>query len=305
MHDLTIIGGGPVGLYAATYAASLGLRVHLIEAVPQLGGQPALLYPEKYIYDLPAFLKITARDFVAQLMGLLPPSVHITTGQYVQAIQKSATGFFEVHTEEQTYESRFVLITTGNGIFAPRKLAMDLGQFDNIHYHIPNLQIFSGKDVVIFGGGDSAIDWALMLEDVAKTVSVVHRREGFRAHASSMARLNCSTVQIKTPYLLEDLKGDDRMARQIDLVRADAPSEKLSLWADEIIVLYGFSASAGPQKGWGLDLYRNQIIVDAYQQTNLDGVYGAGDACYQEGKVKMIITGISEAIRAVDHIKNR
>jgi len=301
MHDIVIIGGGPVGMYGAAYAQRLGMEVLLMEAAPQLGGQPALLYGEKYIYDLPAILRISAREFVARLEGTIPEGIQVVTGEYVLGISEAADGF-AISTQTNEYMAKNVLITTGNGIFAPRKLILDKDQYDNIHYHIARLQDFQGKRVAIFGGGDSAIDWALMLEHIAASVVVIHRREAFRAHESSIKKLKDSGVSVKVPYLLEDLKGSNHNVSQIDLVKVGDSLDKVSLSVDEVIVLYGFSPSAGPQKEWGLDLYRHDIRVNTHQETSRKGIYAAGDACYYEGKVKMIVTGLMEVIRAIEHL---
>lgn len=301
MKDIAIIGGGPVGMYAAAYARRLGLSVLLIEAAPKLGGQPALLYEEKYIYDLPAHLRISARDFVGRLESELSPDIQVALGEYVLSIEDLESGYL-VKTYGNQYTASRILVTTGNGIFAPRKLILDLDQYDNIHYHISRLQDFHGKRVAIFGGGDSAIDWALMLEQVAASVTVIHRREQFRAHEASLKRLYDSTAVVKVPYLLQDLKGSNHNVTQIDLVKVGDPLATESLPVDEIIVLYGFSPSAGPQKEWGIALHKHDIVVDRYQETSRPGIYAAGDACYYEGKIKVIVTGVMEGIRAVDEI---
>jgi len=300
MFDLTIIGGGPVGIYAATYAGRQGLSVHLIEAAPQLGGQPALLYPEKYIYDLPTFSSISAKAFVDRLLEQLPQEVTVTTGQYVLAIAGQEPNF-EIRTSAAAYPSKRILIATGNGIFAPRKLIQDKGQYDNVHYHVPDLGHFQNKSVAIFGGGDSAVDWALMLAPLAKKVLVVHRRTEFRAHEASLKKLLESSVEVRAPYLLVGLKGENRKVSCIELENVETKSLR-SEAVDEIMVLYGFSPSAGPQKEWGIRLQRNDIAVDKYQASSRSGIFAAGDACCHEGKIKMIATGISEAIVAVDAI---
>ncbi|MCL1948555.1 MAG: NAD(P)/FAD-dependent oxidoreductase [Turicibacter sp.] len=301
MHDLIIIGGGPVGIYSAIYASSLGLAVHLIEAAPQLGGQPELLYPEKTIYDIPTFSSIPARDYVSRLLAQLKETpTKITTGEYVLTLEKSSSSF-KIETSKGVYVSKWVIIATGNGIFAPRKLIQDKGQYANVHYHIPKLEHFRGKAVAVFGGGDSAIDWALMLEPVCKQVILIHRREAFRAHPSSVARLKNSAVSVYTPYLLRDLVGNMGMVSHLVLEPVN-PEGLLELGVDAVIVLYGFAPNAGPQKEWGIQLHKNQIAVSTFQESSLFGVFAVGDACHYEGKISNITVGMSEAVKAIDSI---
>ena len=303
IYDLTIIGGGPVGIYGAFYAGMHGMRTKIIDALPELGGQLAALYPEKYIYDLPGHPKIKAGEMVEQLkvqMNQFTDRIDVVTNTNVKTVEKLEDGTFKICTDQECHYSRSIVITAGNGAFTPRKL--DVGgaeQFTNIHYFVSTMETFKGKDVVIFGGGDSAVDWALMLDGVAKSVSIVHRRNEFRAHASSVERLKQANVTCLTPYIAKDVMGQGDRANQVELINVDTEETKI-LSVDEIIVLYGFISSLGPIKNWDIELEKNALRVYITQQTSVSGIFAAGDACTFDGKIKMITTGFGEVVVAIN-----
>ncbi len=199
LYDLTIIGGGPSGLFAAFYAGMRQMKVKVIESMPQLGGQLSALYPDKYIYDVAGFPKVKAQDLVDQLAAQAQQfNPTLVLEEAVQTLTKEEDESFTLTTDKQTHYSKAVLITAGAGAFAPRKLQVEKADFyedKNIHYFIRDLSAFTGKRVVVIGGGDSAVDWALMLEPIAKEVTLVHRRDAFRAHEHSVELLNNSTVR--------------------------------------------------------------------------------------------------------------
>lgn len=303
IFDLTIIGGGPVGIYGAFYAGMHGMSIKIIDALPELGGQLAALYPEKYIYDLPGHPKINAGEMVEQLltqMNQYQDKIDIVTNTTVETVEKLEDGTFKICTNQECHYSRSVIITAGNGAFTPRQLDVPNAEdFNNIHYFVSSMDRFKGKDVIIFGGGDSAVDWALMLEGVAKTVKIVHRRDDFRAHAASVDRLKSSTVEILTPYVAKSLLGENNQVTAVELTNLTTnATEKVN--ANEVIVLFGFISSLGPIKDWDLELDKNALCVNHRQQTSVSGIYAAGDACTFDGKIKMITTGFGEMVVAIN-----
>lgn len=304
VYDLTIIGGGPIGLFAAFYAGMRQAKTKVIESLPQLGGQLATLYPEKRIYDIAGFPAVKASDLVSNLLAQIERFEQtICLEEEVLDLQPQADGLLEITTTKGKHYSRSVIITTGNGAFQPRKL--DLAQADhlegkNLHYFITDQEQFRDKEVVICGGGDSAIDWALMLEPLAKSVTLVHRRDQFRAHEHSVTVLKDSSVQIKTPYIIEDITSQDGKLTGLKLLN---PKEGVTeeLPAHDLIVNYGFTSNLGQIKKWELELSRNSIVVNSDMSTNMPGVYAAGDICTYPGKVKLIATGFGEAPTAVNN----
>ena len=303
IYDLTIIGAGPVGIYGAFYAGMHGMTTKIIEALPELGGQLAALYPEKYIYDLPGHPKIKAGEMVEQLKIQLEQfndRIDVVTNTKVETVEKLEDGTFKICTNQECHYSRSIIITAGNGAFTPRKLDVESAeQFKNIHYFVPTMDQFKGKDVVIFGGGDSAVDWSLMLDGVAKNVTVVHRRDEFRAHAASVEKLKASNVNILTPYVAARLTGDHDLVTAVELKNVTT-NETMTVHADEVIDLYGFISSLGPIKEWDLALDKNSLCVDHRQQTSINGIFAAGDACTFDGKIKMITTGFGEVVVAIN-----
>ena len=193
VYDITIIGGGPTGLFTAFYGGMRKASVKIIESLPQLGGQLATLYPEKYIYDVAGFPKVKAQDLVNNLKEQMAKfETTICLEQAVEGVEKQADGMFKFTTDKEVHYSRTIIITAGNGAFQPRRLELEnASEFEgkNLHYFVDNLEHFRGKKVVICGGGDSAVDWALMLEPIAEKVYLVHRRDKFRAHEHSVENL--------------------------------------------------------------------------------------------------------------------
>ncbi len=307
VFDITIIGGGPTGLFTAFYGGMRQASVKIIESLPQLGGQLSALYPEKYIYDIAGFPKIRAQELINNLkeqMAKFEPTVSLE--QSVQTLEKMGDGTFKIVTDKETHYSKAVIITAGNGAFQPRRLelenAMDY-ENKNIHYFVDDMNKFAGKKVVVFGGGDSAVDWALMLEPIAEKVTLIHRRDKFRAHEHSVENLMNSKVEIKTPYVPAELIGDDHAINQVVLEKVKS-EEREVLEVDDVIVNYGFVSSLGPIKDWGLEIEKNSIVVNSKMETNISGIYAAGDICTYEGKVKLIACGFGEAPTAVNNAKS-
>ncbi|MBP1048502.1 NAD(P)/FAD-dependent oxidoreductase [Enterococcus sp. BWM-S5] len=303
IYDITIIGGGPIGLFAAFYAGMRKAKTKLIDSLPQLGGQLATLYPEKYIYDAPGYPAIKAADLVANLEKQLAAFNHdiLLEEEVIRLTRKE--DYLELETTKGIHYSKSVIFAIGNGSFQPRRLTLDEAeQFEgrNIHYYVKDMQDFADKRVVIAGGGDSAIDWALMLEQVANKVSIVHRRPEFRGHEHSVEKLKNSTVQILTPYMIDRLHVEEDQFNGV-WVKHTKEEEQQLLDADSLIVNYGFTSSLGHLKDWGLEVSRHSIIVDSDMSTNIPGVYAIGDISMYKGKVKLIATGFGEAPTAVNN----
>ncbi len=306
VYDITVIGGGPTGLFTAFYGGMRKASVKVIESLPQLGGQLATLYPEKYIYDVAGFPKIKAQDLVNNLKEQMKKfETTICLEQAVENVEKQADGVFKLTTDKEVHYSKTIIITAGNGAFQPRRLELDNAlQYEgkNLHYFVDNLQYFKDKKVVICGGGDSAVDWALMLEPIAEKVTLVHRRDKFRAHEHSVENLENSKVELVTPYVPTELIGDEERITQMALEEVRGESKKV-LDFDELIVNFGFVSSLGPIKDWGLEIEKNSIVVNSKMETNIPGIYAAGDISTYDGKVKLIATGFGEAPTAVNNAK--
>lgn len=306
VYDITIIGGGPTGLFTAFYGGMRKTSVKIIESLPQLGGQLTALYPEKFIYDVAGFPKVRARELVDNLkeqISLFEQSICLD--QAVQNLERQEDGTIKLTTDKEIHYSKTVIITAGVGAFQPRRLDLENAreyEGKNLHYYVDDMNYFKDKNVVLFGGGDSAVDWALMLEKLAKKVTIVHRRDKFRAHEHTVETMRNSSVEIKTPYVPVKLIGDGEKISQVVLQVAKG-EEKEVLDVDEVIVNYGFVSSLGPIKDWGLEIEKNSIVVNTKQETNIPGVYSAGDVCTYDGKVKLIATGFGEAPIAVSNAK--
>ncbi|MEK4028227.1 NAD(P)/FAD-dependent oxidoreductase [Pseudobacillus sp. FSL P4-0506] len=305
MYDITIIGGGPVGLFTAFYAGMRQMSCKIIESLPQLGGQLSALYPEKYIYDVAGFPKVRAQELVDNLkeqMNQFDPTVCLE--EAVEGLEKQEDGTFKLTTNAGTHYTKTVIITAGNGAFQPRKLELagsEKYEGKNLHYFINDLNQFAGKKVQVFGGGDSAVDWALMLEPIAEQVTIAHRRDKFRAHEYSVETMKNSSVNIKTPFVPTELVGEERI-EQVILQEVKGEQQEV-IEVDDVVVTYGFVSSLGPIKNWGLDIEKNSIVVNSRMETNIPGIYAAGDICTYEGKVKLIASGFGEAPTAVSNAK--
>ncbi len=306
LYDLTIIGGGPAGLFAAFYAGMRQMKVKVIESMPQLGGQLSALYPDKYIYDVAGFPNVKAQDLVDQLTAQAQQfNPELALEEAVQTLTKEEDNTFTLTTNKQSHATKAVLITAGAGAFAPRKLKVDgAEQYEdqNIHYFIRDLSAFTGKRVAVIGGGDSAVDWALMLEPIAKEVTLVHRRDEFRAHEHSVELLKKSNVRLLTPYETTELHGENDRVSAVTFTKVKG-EETETIDVDDVVVTFGFVSTLGPIKEWGLDIHKNAIRVNSKMETNMEGVYAAGDVTTYDGKVKLIATGFGEAPTAVNNAK--
>lgn len=307
-YDITIIGGGPVGLFAAFYAGLRGMTVKIIESLSELGGQPAILYPEKVIYDIPAYPALSGAELTDNLIKQISrfeDRTIVCLKEEVQSFEKNNQGF-TIQTNKGQHSSKAIIIACGNGAFAPRTLGLEGEESfaeKNIFYNVHQLDQFAGKNVVICGGGDSAVDWALALYGLAESVTIVHRRDAFRAHEHSVELLKASGVKILTPYIPNQLIGENGQVSQIVLQKVKS-EDSLTLDLDALIVSFGFSTSNKNLKNWQLDYKRSSILVNHLYQTNQEGVFAIGDAADYEGKVDLIATGFGEAPIAVNQAIN-
>ncbi|MGG3926875.1 ferredoxin--NADP reductase 2 [Metabacillus fastidiosus] len=305
VYDITIIGGGPVGLFTAFYGGMRQASVKIIESLPQLGGQLSALYPEKYIYDVAGFPKIRAQELINNLKEQMAKFEQtVALEQAVETVEKLEDGTLKLTTNSEIHYTRTIIITAGNGAFQPRKLELEeAAKYEkaNLHYFVDDLNKFAGRRVAITGGGDSAVDWALMLEPIAKQVTLIHRRDKFRAHEHSVELLNNSKVNILTPFVPTELVGEEKVEKiALEEVKGD---RKEVIEIDDLIVNFGFVSSLGPIKNWGLNIEKNSIVVNSRMETNIEGIYAAGDICTYEGKVKLIASGFGEAPTAVNNAK--
>ncbi|MBN2982852.1 MULTISPECIES: NAD(P)/FAD-dependent oxidoreductase [Cohnella] len=305
VRDVAIIGGGPAGMFAAFYGGMRQMSVTLIESMPQLGGQLAALYPEKYIYDVAGFPKVTAQELVDNLkrqMSLFEPDVRLE--EKVLSVSKLEERLFEIVTDKGVHRARAVIVTAGVGAFEPRRLELpEAAKFEkaNLHYFISDLERFRGKKVLISGGGDSAVDWSLMLEPIAEQVTLVHRRDKFRAHEHSVELLKQSNVNIVVPTEITALHGEDEI-RKVTLTHTKT-GETQEADVDAVIVNFGFVSSLGPISEWGLDIRDGSIVVDSRMETSVPGIFAAGDITTYNGKLKLIAVGFGEAPTAINNAK--
>ncbi|UZJ42144.1 NAD(P)/FAD-dependent oxidoreductase [Prosthecochloris sp. SCSIO W1101] len=309
MRDLTIIGGGPTGIFAAFQCGMNNISCRIIESMPQLGGQLTALYPEKYIYDIAAFPKVQAAELVESLWKQAERyDPEVILGETVSRYRKLEDGSFEVETQSgRAFASRSVLVAVGLGAFSPRKLPQlgDLSELEghSVLYSVQHMQQFAGKKVLIVGGGDSALDWAMMLLPEAEHVSVAHRSPEFRAHGKTQQDvLEAAEKGSLDVYLNTEVKSIEHDGPTLQKVHLRSKSGKeTSFEADYMLVLIGYISNLGPLAEWELDLNDNAIVVDGHMKTDVDGLYAAGDIASYPGKLKIIQTGLSDATMAVRH----
>lgn len=304
IYDVTIIGGGPTGLFASFYGGLRDLKVKIIDSLPQLGGQLMELYPDKYIYDIGGLPKILAKDLVANLEEQAAYSNPTICLEETAIALEKLPDYFALTTDKNVHYSKTILLTSGIGSFQPRKLNVPgAAEYEgkNLHYKVKNLENFRDSNVLVLGGGDSALDWSLMLEDVASNVTICHRKEQFTAHEMTIQQLQNSTVQVKTPYAIKEVIGDSEGIQEVVIVGKDKTEESIAV--DHVLVNYGNVASLGPLKNWGLEMEKNSVVVNEKMETSVEGIYAAGDVCTHDGKVKLIAVGFGEVPIAISHIK--
>jgi thioredoxin reductase len=305
--DIAIIGAGPTGLFAAFYAGLRQMSVTLIDSLDMPGGQLATLYPEKYIYDAPGFPRVLAKDLAGSLIeqGLqYKPTVCL--GEQVTTLDfDSATHVFNLSTSKQSHRTRSILIAAGVGAFSAKTLPLtNAGQYvgHGLYYFVSQVDTFRDKRVLIVGGGDSAVDWANTLSGVAGQVTLIHRRDQFRAHEQAVAQMHRSAVAVKVFHELKAIGGAGRIEHATIFDNRTKAEEALAV--DAILVNIGFSNTLGPIKNWDLDLEGAAIKVDGMMQTSRPGIFAAGDVATYPGKLKLIATGFGEAAIAVNYAKH-
>ncbi len=337
VYDVTIIGAGPTGLFAAFCACMRGMRTKVIERLPEPGGQLAVLYPDKYIFDAPGHCKIKARDLVKELY-----EQSFTFGQPAYCFEEYVTGLapegddLVVTTNDGSHRSHTVIIAAGIGAFQPKRVpnATVDDNTPGIHYFVPDLEAFRDRRVMIVGGGDSAVDWALGLLGIAKDVTLIHRRDGFRAHEASVSELKSSRVNLKTFYEMKRVLGDGRVSGAVIYDNRTGVEEEIEL--DDMILALGFEADLGGLRTCGLQMndQLRHIVVNPRMETNVPGVFAAGDVTeltylekaelpeaqqvyegshlsfpgvkYEERKERwgLIVMGYAQAAMAVNHAKH-
>lgn len=302
--DLLIVGAGPAGLYAAYYAGFRGLRTAIIDSLPGAGGQVAALYPEKMIYDVAGFPRVRGRDLVEALIeqaSAFNPTYLL--GHRAETLSRDdETGVLTVTSDlGATVHSKALLITGGIGTFAPRPLPADDGTRvgNGLYYFIPAFDEFAGLDVVIVGGGDSAMDWAIALEPLAKSITVVHRRDTFRAHKHTVDLVRASSAELAVNSEVSTIFGDGEITGVELTSRVGGATRTLP--AQAVIAALGFTADLGPLLSWGLECRSRRIVVDRRMATSVPGVFAAGDIAEYDGKVRLISVGFGEAASAVNN----
>lgn len=299
--DVTVIGGGPCGLFAAFYAGMRGMSVRIVDSLPELGGQLVALYPEKYVYDMPGFPKVLAKDLAAAMIAQGTEfKPHVVLGERADRLEKTDDGYMVSTTSGMLLPTKTVVISAGAGAFSFAKVGVDReAEFEGkgLYYGVKDTAVLAGKRLVVVGGGDSAFDWCLHLEPIAADVTLVHRRDQFRAHEDTVRQVMASRVKKRLFCTVHELHGTDRL---IGVTLQNVQTKELErIEADAVVVNVGFKSSLGPISGWGLNLNKHQILVDDRYETNLPGVFAVGDVAAFEGKIKLIATGVGEAATAV------
>jgi ferredoxin/flavodoxin---NADP+ reductase len=303
--DITVIGGGPTGLYAAFYAGMRERSVRIIDSLPELGGQLTALYPDKYIYDVGGFPKVLARDLgaslTAQAMQFKP---EVVLGEEIREMERT-DDLIELVGRNARYLTRTLILAGGKGAFEPVGLKCPgyrefLGR--GLSHVVKDRGAYLGKRVLVVGGGDSAVDWALMLKDVAGDLQLIHRRDSFRAHERSVSRLleasRAGKVAIHCFHEVKEIRGDETVHSVV--IFDNRSGDETILEVDAVLTFLGFKPDLGPLKRWGLELDGNRVVVDRLMRTSHVGVYAVGDLVQYEGKLDLIATGFAEAAIAVN-----
>jgi len=314
VYDLTIIGAGPTGLFSAFYAGLRGMKTKIVESLPEVGGQLTVLYPEKYIYDVPGFPKVLAKDLVPQLVDqckLFEPTYVFE--ERVESLSRAKPEGAEeevwrlgTHTNNAHF-TKTVLITAGIGAFAPNKLdrpGVDEFEGKGVFYFVKDKRPFRNKKILIVGGGDTAIDWCLNLKDWAQSIELIHRRDEFRAHESSIAAVKESGIPMHTFWELKHIIGDETVRGAT--IYNNKTGEERELEVDIVLITIGFKASLGAIESWGLKQADvRHLQTDGFMETNLPGVFAAGDIASVEGAepLNLIVTGFAQGAIAANAAK--
>ena len=303
--DALIIGAGPVGLFQVFELGLLEIKAHIIDSLPEAGGQCIELYPDKPIYDIPAIPVCTGRELTNNLLKQIEPfAAQFHLGQEVTELQVQADGRFLVSTsKDEHFLSKTIFIAAGVGAFQPRTLnleGLDVFLDQQVFYRVKKPEQFANKNIVICGGGDAALDWALHFVDKAASVTLIHRRDDFKAAPKSIAKMRELCVDKKINLLIGQITGYETRENQLTKIiftNIDGKSELIAL--DDLLIFFGLSPKLGPIADWGLEIDRKQITVDTKKfETSIPGIYAVGDINVYPGKKKLILSGFHEAALA-------
>jgi thioredoxin reductase (NADPH) len=304
VYDIAVIGGGPVGQYAAYYAGLRGMKTKVIDSLPQLGGQLAALYPEKYIFDVAGYAKVYARDLVENLTEQMM-QYNPTLSLDEKVVKLTSNGIVTMETEKgSTHYAKSAIIACGVGAFMPRKMAAaGLVELEGrgVHYFVNDKSILAGKRLMIVGGGDSAFDWTMNLYDIAQSIVQIHRSDKYKAHEDSIQKVLSLPIEFKPFHEVKTVHGEEHVEGVT--IFDNRTKEEFHYECDELLLNLGFLTNLGPIKQWGFDIVGNSIHVNSKMETNIPAVYGAGDIVDYQGKLKLIATGFGEAAIAVNHAK--
>lgn len=310
--DVAIVGAGPVGLFAIFECGMLKMHCHVIDTLEVPGGQCAALYPEKPIYDIPGFPRVGAAELIEQLLDQAAPFEPVYhLDQRVEKLERNGAWWRLTTSRGTVVEARAVILAAGVGAFGPNRPPLEnLQAYEgtSVFYYVTKPEDFRDRSVVVAGGGDSALDWSILLADIARKVYVVHRRPKFRGAPDSVAKLHAlaeaGRIELVIPYQLHRLEGQDG-ALQAVIVRDFDDGERV-LEADRLLPFFGLSMDLGPIRDWGLELERQTLAVDPFTcETNLPGIHAIGDVASYRNKLKLILSGFSEAATAAHAIHPR
>lgn len=307
--DLIIVGAGPVGLYGLYTARMRKASAVVLDSLPEPGGQVTVLYPSKWIYDVAGFPQVLGRDLIKALVDQAAPEPgQIRCSERAVDLFPSEDGLFHVTTEKASYVARAVILTVGIGAFAPRRLRVPGAQElegHGVHYRVDNPEDLRDRRVLVVGGGDSALDWALAVEPLARSLTLIHMLEEFEAHEDSVEKLGASRARVLTPWELTEVMDDGTGRVERARIRRRGTGEEEILEVDDILIFIGQVANLGSVKEWGVGVKGNSIPVNTRMQTVLPGVYAAGDVAAYDGKIDLIATGFGEVATAVNNAMTR
>jgi thioredoxin reductase (NADPH) len=312
--DITIVGGGPTGLFGAFYAGMRGMSCRIVDSLPELGGQLTALYPEKYVFDVGGFPKILAKDLATNLVAQGTQfSQEVVLDEEIHALERDAGPRGELiglHGKQGTYWTKTVVVAGGKGAFEPQPLEVPgyeelLGR--GVHYAVKDPEAYRGKKVVIVGGGDSALDWTLILKEKQAHVVLAHRRDRFRAHEVSVERVmeagRDGALELRLFHEVAEIHGNGKV--ESATLFDNRTEERVTIECDAVLTFLGFKPDLGPIETWGLELKGNRIVVNQLMETNIPGVYAAGDVVDYPGKLDLIVSGFAEAAIAVNNAVHR
>lgn len=311
--DVVIIGAGPVGLFAVFECGMLNLKCHVVDALPEIGGQCTALYPEKPIYDIPGCPSVLAGDLISSLEKQaepFKPTYHLE--QAVETVEETDNNRFIVTTSKGVkIDTSAIIIAAGAGAFGPNRPPIEnLSNYENVcvFYACRNKEQFRGKNIVIAGGGDSALDWAIALSDIAASTTVVHRRDKFRGSPDSVSKVKSlaenGKIKLETPYQLKDVHGEGNTLTHVKIADFDGNSKTLE--TDALLCFFGLASSLGSLENWGLDINHKHIKVEPSTcLTSRDGIFAVGDIADYNKKLKLILTGFAECAQAAHAIYAR